>query len=175
MPKDKELFHGATIADDELFDVTTGEFVQRRLIDFAHGHGPGFGGIAIEGPSLTRQEFAAECDINEIMRRNEPQTNWFGQQAQPVYLDTTDLPEDFRGAMELMIRARESFMELPASVRREFDNDPVAFVDFAADPANLDKMREWKLAPPAPEPPPAPLVAAGAGGGGAQPPSDKPA
>jgi len=41
-------------------------------------------------------------------------------------------------------------MSLPATVRRDFDNDPMQFIAFAENPENLDKMREWKLAPPKP-------------------------
>lgn len=99
-------------------------------------------------PSLTRQEFAEECDINTIMARYEA-TGAISHvnQAVPVFLDTTLYP-GLQGAMDAFREAAASFNALPALVRREFDNDPQKFVDFAADAANLPRMREWGLAPP---------------------------
>ncbi|AXH74939.1 MAG: internal scaffolding protein [Microviridae sp.] len=105
-------------------------------------------------PSLTRQEFAEDCDINVIMARYE-NTGVISHTSPraPMYIDLTDVP-DFRAAMDMMIDAEKAFMSLPAKVRKEFDNDARSFVDFAQDPENLDQMRSWGLAPPAPQEPP---------------------
>lgn len=99
-------------------------------------------------PSMTRQEFAPECDINTIMERYEA-TGAISHvnRAEPMYLDTTLYPE-LQGAMDLYREASVSFNALPAKVRREFDNDPQKFIDFASDPENLPRMREWGLAEP---------------------------
>lgn len=101
-----------------------------------------------EGPSRTRQEFAEECDINTIMRRYEA-TGIISHidQREPMYLDLAglDVP-DLATAMEVLRVAEASFMSLPATVRREFDDDVHSFVAFAENPANVDKMREWGLA-----------------------------
>lgn len=105
--------------------------------------------------SLTRQEFADDCDINTLMDRYEKTgtINHFNNGV-PQYLDVTELP-DLQGSLEILAEAQSAFMRLPAVTRREFDNDPTKFVDFASNPDNLDKMREWGLAAPAPtEPPP---------------------
>lgn len=104
------------------------------------------------GPSMTRQEFADDCDINSIMARYETTGNLHAPFAKDGlhYADYTDVP-DLMTAMNLMSVASDDFMSLPAKVRREFDNDPVAFVNFASDPSNLDQMRIWGLAPPAPQ------------------------
>lgn len=101
-------------------------------------------------PSATRQEFADECDINKLMAQYEktgilPAMN----SSEPRYLDVSDVP-DLRAAMDTLQAATAAFMSLPASVRREFDNDALKFVDFAENPENLEKLREWKLAPPKP-------------------------
>lgn len=99
--------------------------------------------------SLTRQEFAAECDINNLMAQYEktgilpPGMN----SDVPQFLDVTDLP-DFRETQDILIQATAAFMALPAVVRKEFDNDAVKFVEFARDPENLPQMRTWGLAPP---------------------------
>lgn len=107
-------------------------------------------------PSLTRQEFAAECDINTIMAQYE-KTGVINHYArtEPQYLDVTNVP-DLQAALNILDEAGRAFMSLPAVVRREFDNDVAKFVSFAQDPANVDKMREWGLAEPLP-PEPTPL------------------
>lgn len=106
-------------------------------------------------PSLTRQEFADDCDINTLMAKYEKTgvINHFNNGV-PQYLDIVGLP-DLQMSHMLLQEASEAFMRLPAVVRREFDNDPMKFTAFASDEKNLDKMREWGLAPPAAtEPPP---------------------
>ncbi|AXH77030.1 MAG: internal scaffolding protein [Microviridae sp.] len=101
-------------------------------------------------PSQTRQEFADDCDINIIMARYET-TGVISHlnPAPPRYLDLTNVP-DLATALLVMNDAEAAFMTLPAKVRREFDNDPVKFVEFAEKGENLAQMREWGLAPPAP-------------------------
>lgn len=113
-------------------------------------------------PSLTRQEFADECDINKLMAQYEksgiishinPRT--------PQYLDLSEVP-DLATAHQIIQNATAEFMALPANVRREFDNDPMEFIRYAENPDNIEKMREWGLAKPAPakeEAPPPPSVA----------------
>lgn len=104
----------------------------------------------ISGDSLTRQEFAAECDVNNLMARYE-KTGMFPQvEREPRYMNLVGVP-DFHAAMQLVIDAEAAFMSLPATVRREFDNDPGRFVEFAQDKENLPQMREWGLAPPLPK------------------------
>lgn len=112
------------------------------------------------GPSLTRQEFADECDINVIMATYErsgalPPIN----SAVAQYVDLTAIPADYQTALDLLKEAETAFMSLPATVRREFENDPRQFVEFASDPENLPQMRTWGLAPPLPPVEPAVLPA----------------
>lgn len=101
-------------------------------------------------PSLTRQEFADDCDVNKLMAKYE-QTGILPTlpNGEPRYLDVSDVP-DLMQAHAILQEATASFMSLPATVRRDFDNDPMKFIAFAEKPENLPKMREWKLAPPAP-------------------------
>lgn len=97
---------------------------------------------------MTRQEFADECDINVLMARYEKTgvLNHFNAR-QPQYLDVSEVP-DLATSLLYLQEAETAFMRLPAAVRKEFDNDPVKFVDFASDPENLSRMREWGLAAP---------------------------
>lgn len=106
-------------------------------------------------PSMTRQEFSEECDINTIMARYE-ETGVVSHinKREPMYIDFTMLPGDLAGMLAQLKLGEDAFMSLPASVRKEFDNNAINFVDFASDPENLDKMREWGLAPPEKQPDP---------------------
>ncbi|WNK12676.1 MAG: internal scaffolding protein [Microvirus sp.] len=109
------------------------------------------------GPSLTRQEFLEESDINSLMKRYETygtSVNGLRPDAerQVFYADFTEMPNNLLDYLSMVKQAETAFMTLPAGVRREFDNDPVGFVDFASNPDNLDQMRAWGLAPPAKAP-----------------------
>lgn len=124
--------------------------------DFYKTNGQEHPPFVTEGPSLTRQEFAEECDINSIMARYDGYlSDPMRSIREPTYYDFTDLPQTLLESMEVLRQGEEAFFRLPALVRREFDNNPAAFVDFAANPENLETLREWGLAEPikAPEPP----------------------
>lgn len=117
-------------------------------------------GVFNREPSLTRQEFAEECDINTLMSRYDANVvggpGGLPSQQQPMYVDFADLPQDLMGYLSFMQEAEAAFMSLPAVVRKEFDNSAPEFVAFASDPGNLEQMRAWGLAPPAkPQEPPA--------------------
>lgn len=105
--------------------------------------------------SKTRAEFAAECDINTIMKRYQKTgvLNHFAPRT-PQYLDLGDGVPDLMTALNVMIAADQAFMQLPAVVRKEFDNDSKAFAAYAQEKENLPKLREWGLAPPEPTPEP---------------------
>lgn len=98
----------------------------------------------------TKQEFRDECDINVLMERYEKSgviSNL--NTASPRYLDLGDASHlDLMHAMQVLNEAEASFMSLPAKVRAEFDNDAMAFVEFAENPDNIDRMREFGLVKP---------------------------
>lgn len=107
--------------------------------------------------SRTRQEYAAECDINTLMDRYEATgaAVTHVNRSMPMFIDTTELP-GLQGAMDIFRHAAEGFNALPAQVRRQFDNDAGKFVEFAGNPENLEQMRAWGLAKPV-EAPPGPI------------------
>lgn len=117
--------------------------------------------FSTDGPSLTRQEFAAEADINTIMKQYEGYNTGPGNlpnQRDPAamfYADFTALPKSLMDYHAMMDTAQTAFMTLPAEVRREFNNSPVEFYEFASDPENIGQLRTWGLAAPekVPEPP----------------------
>lgn len=109
-------------------------------------------------PSMTKQEFQAECDINNVIK-SFSQTGMFkhvsARAAEGAY---QDLPDgfDFQESLHTVNRAREAFMTLPAKVRQRFGHDPAEFLAFSADPSNLEELRQLGLAK-APAPPAPPL------------------
>lgn len=99
----------------------------------------------VVGDTMTKQGFAKECDINNIMKRYEKDgiishvAKYGGQ-----YGDFTDVP-DYREALDKVMSANEMFMSLPASIRSKFENDPAKFLTFVGDPANKDEMGKLGL------------------------------
>lgn len=105
-------------------------------------------GLKCEDPSRAQQQFKEECDINTIVERfgitGELPTNVRIPES-AVFEDVYD----YHSALNAIIAADNAFMEFPADIREQFGNDAGKFVAFAENPANIEKMREWKLAPPA--------------------------
>jgi len=103
------------------------------------------------GPSLTRQEFKDECDLQKILARfsASPEGLEALQKARGFvesrFEDVSGFV-DFRTALEQVKRADEAFMQLPAAVRTRFDNDPALFLDFVDDPKNVDELVQMGLA-----------------------------
>jgi len=140
----------------------------RHCLNLYVPHDPMDYALFCDDPSLTRQEFAEEADINSIMAKYQKTGLVPGTDRQPMYGDFADLPS-YMEAQEIILRADAAFSALPAEVRRRFDNDPAEFVEFASDPKNIDQMRVWGLAEPldepeAPESPPAAPPAPAASG-----------
>lgn len=123
------------------------------LRDFYVEHDPVDLDCQAANDGMTRQEFKDECDINVLMAGYFKTGLSFNDKPME-FLDVSDVP-DLMSSISYMERAESAFMTLTAQVRREFDNDAVKFVEYASNPANVERMREWGLAAPkAPEPPP---------------------
>lgn len=114
--------------------------------------------IRFDDPSLTRQEFKDECDLGMILKRFQatPEGRQALSSAQGFaetcqFGDVSAVP-DFRAARDAVIAANQRFMALPPIVRRRFDNDPAAFLDFMQNPANESEARSLGLLKPKVEP-----------------------
>lgn len=121
-------------------------------------------------PSMTKQEFKDQCDINKIIKEftiTGQITHISAKAAQGAFID---LPGelDYQTSLNVMIKAEEAFLALPAKIRDRFGNDPAEFLAFASDPKNGDELielgiRERPLRKP-------PEAATGTGGDGGRPP-----
>lgn len=101
-------------------------------------------------PSLTRQEFKDECDLQKIIARfsQSPEGLEALQKASEFVsgrFDDVSEVVDYRTALDQIKRAEEAFMRLPVDLRKRFDHDPAGFLDFVDDPKNVDELRTLGL------------------------------
>lgn len=96
-------------------------------------------------PSMTKQSFKNECDINNILKKHA-KTGLINHvnQYEGNYDVATSL--DFKQAMDLVTSAQQMFDDLPSSVRDRFQNDPAQFLDFVQNPDNAQEMVKMGLA-----------------------------
>lgn len=109
-------------------------------------------GELILTPSLAKQQFAEECDINTIVRRFHLTGELPQNVRMPTYGDFEDVPT-YQDAMKAIREADEAFMMMPAEVRARFGNDAAAFVAFCSDETNRGEAEKLGLVAPPPAPP----------------------
>ncbi len=89
----------------------------------------------------TKQCFKDDCDIEKIMRRfEETGTISHLEKFQGVYADFSDF--DFFEQQNKLSRGAEIFAELPAELRKEFNQSPGAFFSYVNDPDNAEELRK---------------------------------
>lgn len=125
-------------------------FVIRRAYD------PSVSAAIVFDPDegMTQQQFADECDINNIMKRYQATgviTHVNGRQ--PEYGDFAN-PIEFQNGLNTVIEAQAMFDELPATLRDRFGNDPMQLLQFMADEGNLEEAIELGIVQRPAEPPP---------------------
>lgn len=113
-------------------------------------------------PSMTKQEFAKQCDINNIIKEFSltGQINHINAAAaQGAFLDLPD-SVDYQEHLHTIMAAEAAFAALPAKMRDRFQGDPATFLAFVQDPKNADELIELGIRerPPRTNPssPPAP-------------------
>lgn len=102
-------------------------------------------------PSMTQQQFKDEADINYIVSMYDssgvmPTFHGDGQPLQPIFGDFASLPDNAQEMYNRMIEAKNNFDNLPLEVRKRFNYDPAAFLDFVDNPENLDELVAMGLA-----------------------------
>lgn len=89
--------------------------------------------------SLTKQSFKDDCDINHIIDKYQSTGILeHTRKSIPQYLDVE--PVDYLSAMNTVISAQNLFKSLPASLRKDCDNDPAKFLKYVQDPKNKDNL-----------------------------------
>lgn len=105
-------------------------------------------GYSSDKPTMTKQSFKDECDINNIINRyNKTGLVDHVMKGEGKYGDFQDA-EDYLQSCQKVIEAQEAFQALPSHVRLSFQNDPYKFLVFALDPSNSGSLVKMGLATP---------------------------
>ena len=122
---------------------------------------------------MTKQSFKDSCDINKMLKKAQRTGSLAHLQKYPEASYGVFENYDLLEAHNHLAKANEIFGELPSEVRSEFGGDPIAFIQFAANPENNAKLRD--LLPAIAEPGsyfPNPVQRGGTGAGAATAPSE---
>ena len=100
-------------------------------------------GLVFSDPSMTKQSFKDECDINVIPARYEHTGMYYDPlttrgSCAPPFDDFTAVP-DYMDAQNFVIEAGEMFDALPSRIRKRFNNSPAQLLEFLADSANVSE------------------------------------
>lgn len=99
------------------------------------------------GPSLTKQSFKDDCDINHIVNQfKKTGTVTHETRFQPTYGYAPAV--EFRDALDMVASIKGSFQSLPADLRNRFGNDPASLLEFVENPENLQEARELGIFEP---------------------------
>lgn len=103
-------------------------------------------GVDFTEPTITKQSFKDECDINHILRRYQKN----GQlpdliKENPRFGDFSS-PHDYQESMNIVAFANEQFAALPAKTRERFNNNPELFLEFVDNPQNNAELIKLGLA-----------------------------
>lgn len=102
------------------------------------------------GEAVVQQSFKDECDINVIVKRFGLTGELPGDFRAPVSGDFTGI-SDFQTAMNAVLAAESSFMQIPAEIRARFNNDPARLIDFVSNGENRAEALKLGLLRPPPE------------------------
>lgn len=92
-------------------------------------------------PELTEQEHANSCNINFIVAQFE-KTGELPQSVRiPKFQDNTETPT-LEEAFNVARDATNAFLDLPATLRRQMDNNPENLESFILDPDNYDTLKK---------------------------------
>lgn len=97
-------------------------------------------------PAMTEQCHKKECDIGHILKKYDKTgllTHVNNTKAE--YGDFTEVG-DYKESLNKIIKAQDSFMELPSEIRKKFGNDPGNYIEFVTNPNNKEEMIDLGLA-----------------------------
>lgn len=103
-------------------------------------------GIVFTEPSLTKQAFAAEADINNIVNRYNATGILPAGERELQYGDFSS-GMDYAECLVAIQEANDDFQSIPSQIRNQFDNDPQKFLDFIHDEDNRDEAIAMGLLP----------------------------
>lgn len=115
------------------------------------------------GDSRTKQAFKDESDINNILKRYNVTGILPDQSRQALahFGDFTNVPS-YDQALQTVIDSQDAFMQLPATLRQRFANDPQHLLNFLSDSSNRDEAIKLGFINPPQQAVPAPVEPQGA-------------
>ncbi|AXL14508.1 internal scaffolding protein [Microviridae sp.] len=87
--------------------------------------------------SMTRQDQAEMCNINNIYKKTQQGQLSMVSGKAPTFGDFSDVGT-YDVILESISAAQEAFMELPSDVRKEFNNDPAQYYEKVTEGAIAD-------------------------------------
>lgn len=106
------------------------------------------GDLVFKQPSKTKQSFKDDVEINSVIARYNKTGILPQLRTTPAHYGDYSQPIDYQDAQNKIMLADELFGNLPAQIRRTFNDDPAEFLNFATNPENKEKMQEMGLIPP---------------------------
>lgn len=103
------------------------------------------------GPSQTQQQFKDDCDINAVLKKYGAHHDYVPEDVSiPVeyFRDLSIAPRDLTEAMNLVQEANETFMDLPAHLRKAVNDDPRRLFELSQSEEGLKKLSELGFATP---------------------------
>lgn len=96
-------------------------------------------------PSLTEQCHMDECKVQNILKKYR-ETGRLEHTAkyEGTYMDFANAP-DYTEAQIIIANAKSMFETVPASIRSQFDNNPMKYVEFMQDENKRDEIEAMGL------------------------------
>ena len=96
------------------------------------------------GEGLTEQCHKKQCDMNHILK-DYKRTGFIrhAKENQGRYDDIS--VQDFQDAMFKVAEATNMFNDLPANLRKDFNNNPAEFLGFVQNPDNQEKLQKMGI------------------------------
>lgn len=104
--------------------------------------------VDFPSPTRTHQSFKDECDINNILAGYERTGMVTHINANKGFYEDVTNATSYHDAINTLLEAREAFMDLPAKVRKHFDNDPALFLESFEDPDQRQTLVDLGLIVP---------------------------
>lgn len=132
------------------YDLVTGE--RRKFLRTAYNYDMDSvslqTALVCDEETRTQQQFREECDINTIVERFGITGELPTDVRVPLQAEFLEV-FDYQSSLNKLIEADEAFMQYPANVRAEFQNDAGKFVEYVSDPNPDDekkaKLKKWGL------------------------------
>ena len=102
----------------------------------------GLEGITFTQVTLTKPQFAFECDISNIINKFMRTGQLPAMSDKPVIQSTDGLPDNFQDLCDSMTRVRQQFDQLPLEERNKYNNNPELWLEALANGKQLEDTPE---------------------------------